>query len=180
MLALLARFIVSRPRSLCRLSLMAALGALWTYSAVSGHVTARSRLPSDEPARSAAPADDPYAANFEKGIGRVIIVPRWRSQFIQLIVEVDGLEDAAYEAFIEREDGKGGVTMGPANLQLAYGKRVTETMLVPTNGRLLAWYVCPERIVAGTRSRVILRRAKQPGGTVARSDPFEIRRPTGQ
>jgi len=158
---------------------MGALGALWTYWPASGNVAARCCFPSQEPARSVACAGDPYAAKFEKGIGRVIIVPRWRSQFVQLIVEVDGLEDTAYEAFIQGEDGNG-VTIGPANVQLAYGKRLTDTMLVPVNGRLLAWYVCPERVVAGTRSRVILRRAKQPGEIAAQSAPFEIRQPTSQ
>jgi hypothetical protein len=113
--------------------------------------------------------------NFEKGIGRVIIVPPWGSQFIQLIVEADGLEDAAYEAFIKREDGGGGVTLGQDNLQLFYGTKVTDTIVAPARGRLLAWYICPERIVAGTRSRVVLRRVQQPGEVAAQSEPFQIR-----
>jgi hypothetical protein len=112
--------------------------------------------------------------SFEKGSGRIVIVPRWKSQFVQLIVEADGLGDTAYEAFIEREDGGGGVVMGPSNLYLLYGSMVAETKLVPMRGRLLAWYVFPERIVAGSKSRVILRRVQQPGEIAAQSGPFEI------
>jgi hypothetical protein len=178
MLASLARF-VNRPRSLGRLFVLALLGAIWTYAAPPGNVgaglgVAASCCPLHDTSVSNAPADDPHVVSFEKGSGRVVIVPRWKSQFVQLIVEADGLGDSAYEAFIEKEDGGGGVTLGPDNLQLAYGRRVGETLLTPTRGRLLAWYVCPERILAGTRSRILLRRVQEPGEVAAQSGPFEV------
>jgi hypothetical protein len=179
----LVRFIVILPGSLGPLALLAVFGSMWAYSVASGNdgpglavAATCCSLPPD-PSRSGAPSADPYVVNFERGIGRVIVVPPWRSQLIQLIVEADGLEDTAYEAFIEREDGGGGVTLGPDNLQLAYGRKVGETMVAPARGRLLAWYICPERIVTGTRSRVVLRRVQQPGEVAAQSEPFEIRLP---
>lgn len=180
--AAIAQNVGSKKQSMIRTALVGAVGIVWIFAGPSGMGprvadAAPCCFLSADTARG--PLEEPYVANFEKGSGRVVIVPRWKGQFIQIIVEADGLDDTAYEAFVEREDGAGGVTMGPDNLQLAYGRKVAETMMIPSRGRLLAWYVCPERIIAGTRARVVLRRV-QPAEVVAQSELFEIRRPAEQ
>src|SRR4029453_2970520 len=98
--------------------------------------------------------DAPYAVNLEKGDGRVVVVPRYgSSQFVQFILEARALEQSEYEIFVET-DGGGGVTCGQENLHLAYGKKITDTVVTPTSGMIVAWYIAPLRGAAG-RARVV-------------------------
>ncbi len=117
--------------------------------------------------------DAPYAVNLEKGDGRVVVVPPYgSSQFVQFILEARALEQSEYEIVVETESG-GGVTCGQDNLHIHYGKKITDTAVIPTSGTIVAWYIAPQRVVAG-RARVVVRRRADWQNVAVRSEAFQI------
>jgi hypothetical protein len=115
----------------------------------------------------------PYAVNLEKGDGRVVVVlPYGSSQFVQFILEARALEQSEYEIFVETDTGDG-VTCGQDNLHIAYGRKTTDTAVIPTGGTIVAWDIAPQRVVAG-RARVVVRRRDDWQNVAARSGTFEI------
>jgi len=107
--------------------------------------------------------DAPYVVEFEKGEGRLIVVPPSANQnIVQFIIEARNLdrkpEVREYELFLHLEDGGGGVTFGQGALQVMYGGKKTDTIVVTSAGGILAWTIAPMRMVAGKYARVVLRR----------------------
>jgi hypothetical protein len=103
--------------------------------------------------------EPPYIVEFEKGEGRLIVVPpSERQRIVQFIFEAHKLEDREYELSFHREDGGGGAILGQESLKVMYGTKKTDTIVVPSDGEILAWSFAPMRMVTGTNARVILRR----------------------
>ncbi len=102
--------------------------------------------------------DAPYVVEFDKGEGRLIVVPpSARQSIVQFIFEAHGLEDREYELFFQREDG-GGATFGQGALHVMWEGKKTDTIVVPSGGGILAWSIAPTRMASGAYARVVLRR----------------------
>jgi hypothetical protein len=97
---------------------------------------------------------------------------------VQFIFETYGLEEREYEMGLEREDG-GGALFGQESLQVMWGTKKTDTIVVPSGGGILTWSIAPMRMVSGAYARVVVRRRDRWEEIAAQSAIFRGPEPRG-